>query len=103
MDKGSVLNIIAEFKEILKQKGIEINKLVLYGSYAKLTQREGSDIDLIVVSDSFKNMDYWERIDIVSEAISELFQPIEAICITLEEWDNKQSFVYEYAKNGELV
>ena len=103
MDKKSALKIISDFKKVLKDKGIEINKLILYGSYAALTQREGSDIDLVVVSDSFKGMGYWQRLDIISDAIYEVFQPIEAVCLTTEEWDNKASIIVEYAKRGELV
>lgn len=103
MDKGSVLKIISDFKKILVNKGIEINKLVLYGSYATLTQSKGSDIDIVVVSDSFKGMGYWQRLDIISDAIYEIFQPIEAVCLTTEEWDNKDSMVVEYAQRGEYL
>lgn len=84
MDKDAALEVIAKFKESLESKGVKIEKLILFGSYAEGTNREGSDIDLIVISNSFVDKGYWERIDILSEAIYEVFEPIEAIAMTLE-------------------
>lgn len=103
MDKESVLKIINKFKVVLQNKGIVIEKLVLYGSYANLTYTTDSDIDLVIVSDSFKDKDYWERLDVISDAICEVFEPIEAVGLTLEEWNNKAYFVVEYAQNGQMV
>lgn len=103
MDKKSVFKIIDRFKNLLKSNSINIDKVILYGSYATMTNREDSDIDIIVVSDSFKNKDYWERIDILSDAISKLFEPIEAVAMTKEEWENKTFMVAEYAKNGIML
>ena len=39
----------------------------------------------------------------ISDAIAEVFQPIEAICLTTEEWDNKSSMIVEYAQKGEYL
>ena len=100
MDQGTVLNIIEQFKCTLSDKGIRIDRIVLFGSHATNVQRPDSDIDIIVVSDSFKDMSYWQRIDILADAISDIFQPIEAIGMTNEEWDNKTFLVSEYARSG---
>ena len=103
MDNKSVFTIINNFKDILTAKGVNIDKVILYGSYATMTNREDSDIDIIVISDSFKNKDYWQRIDILSDVISEIFEPIEAVAMTNEEWENKTFMTAEYAKNGIAV
>ena len=103
MDKGTVLNIVNEFKQALSHKGIHIDRIILYGSYASGTQREDSDIDLVVISDSFKEMDYWQRIDVMADAISDIFKPIEAVAMTNEEWNTKAFMATEYASNGVLV
>lgn len=103
MDKSSVLRVISRFQKALESKGITINKIILFGSYAKGTFREGSDIDIVVISEHFKNKGYWERIDILSDAIYEVFEPIEAIAMTPEEWEKGESLIIDYAKDGELV
>ena len=50
MDKTAALDAIARFSKAIEAKGIRINKLILYGSYARGDYREGSDIDLILIS-----------------------------------------------------
>lgn len=103
MDKNAVLKIILNFQKSLESKGYKINSLVLFGSYANGGSREGSDIDLVVISDDFFGKNYWERIDIISDAIYEVFQPIEATALTRSEWENGEYSICEYAKNGEVV
>ncbi len=103
MDKKAVLNILSTFRKALEDKGIRINKMILYGSYALNTYKEGSDIDVVVISEDFNSKNYWERIDILSEAIYEVFEPIEAIALTPEEWEKGASDIVEYSKSGEVV
>lgn len=103
MDKKAVLKILSVFRKALEAKGLKINKLILYGSYAAGTYREGSDIDIVVISEDFTGRDYWERIDILSDAIYEVFEPIEAIALTPEEWEKGRSDIVEYSKAGEVV
>ena len=103
MDKEYVLNIISHFRKILEVKGINNNKIILYGSWAKGKQREESDIDLVVISEDFKDKGYWERIDILSDAIYEVFEPIEAIAMTPEEWEKGDTFMRGYTEDGEVI
>lgn len=103
MDKSAVLKIIGQFKDVIEKKGIKIERIVLYGSYAAGTQQEGSDIDLVVISDDFSGLDYWQRIDLLSAAIYEVFEPIEAVAMTRVEWEKGDSFIVDFARNGEVV
>lgn len=103
MDKNSVLKIIARFQKSLETKGIKATKIILYGSYAKGNYTETSDIDVVVISDDFVNMDYWERINVLSDSIYEIFALIEAVAMTPEEWEKGDSFICDYAKDGEVL
>jgi uncharacterized protein len=103
MDKAAVIKIISDFKDTLEKKEIHVNKMVLFGSYATGNNMPDSDIDLAVISDDFKGKDYWERINLLSEVIYELFQPIEASAFTSEEWNAKTSIIARYAEEGELI
>jgi predicted nucleotidyltransferase len=103
MDKSTVLEIIFRFRKAIEFKGIRVNKVVLFGSYARGTYREESDIDIAVISKDFAGKDYWERIEILSDAIYDLFEPIEALAVTPDEWEKKESLIIAYAKDGEVV
>lgn len=103
MDKNAVLEVLFRFRKALESRGVMISKLILYGSYATGAHKEGSDIDVVVISEDFTGKDYWARIDILSEAIYEVFEPIEAVAITPEEWEKGESEIIEYSKAGEVV
>ncbi len=103
MDKKTVLEIISSFRKAIESKGIKTNKLILFGSYATGRYREDSDIDVVVISQDFNDKGYWERIDILSSAIYQVFQPIEAVAMTPEEWEKGKSLLVDYAKDGEVV
>lgn len=103
MDKKTVLKIISEFRSLLETKGIKSQKLILFGSFAKGNFHKESDIDLIVISKDFENKNYWQRIEILAEAIYEIFKPIEAVAMTPDEWEQDSSMLTDYARDGEVV
>ncbi len=76
---------------------------MLFGSYVTGQYRDDSDIDLVVISRDFENKSYWERIDRLSDAIYEIFEPIEARAFTPKEWNSRESIITDFAQNGEVV
>lgn len=105
MDKTAIIEIANRFLQGIEARGIKPRplKLILYGSYAEGTNREGSDIDIVIISDDFISKDYWERIDILSEVIYEIFAPIEAVALTQDEWEQGDSFVADLVRDGEVL
>jgi predicted nucleotidyltransferase len=51
--RPEIKEIVNRFQKALQAQGINPERVILYGSYAKDTAREGSDIDLIVISRDF--------------------------------------------------
>ena len=103
MDKEAVLEIIERFREALIEVGVEPAKMVLFGSYAGGHPHEGSDIDLVVISEDFAGKDHWERIVLMSDAIHKVWEPIEPVAMTPEEWENCDSLIALFARDGEVV
>ena len=94
--KREIEEIIRKYQEELKKLGINSQRVILYGSYARGNPREDSDIDLIVVSDDFRNMNLRERLETLGLAAGRVFEPIEAIGYTEEETkDTKGTFLEE--------
>jgi len=103
VDRDQVLDVIEQFAAVLEDQGTHIAKIVLFGSYATGHCRDGSDIDLVVLSEDFAGKDYWERLDIIVNAVYEVWKPIEARALTPLEWERGESMVVELAKDGEVV
>ena len=103
MGKKDVINILKHLRELFEANNIHVEQLILFGSWAKGTQQEGSDIDVVVISNDFKGKDYWMRIDILSDAIYKVFAPIQAVAMTPQEWDSKESPICDFAQKGEVI
>jgi len=103
MGQDAVLKTIREFKKALESFNVQVDKLILFGSHAVGTAHEDSDIDLVVISSSFSDKNYWERIDMLTEAIYKVFAPIEASAFTPDEWKTEKSLIFDYAKNGVVL
>ena len=103
MDKKTVIEIVNRFHKEMEARGIKPLKVILYGSYVDGTNRKGSDIDIVVISENFIGMSYWERIDIMADVIYEIFAPIEAVAMTPDEWERGDSFITDFARNGEIL
>ncbi len=103
MDKTAVLTVISDFRKALESAGVRPGKIILYGSIAAGNSRPDSDIDLVVISEDFAGKDYWQRIDLLSEAVYQVFKPIEAVAMTPDEWAAGDSMIVDYARSGQVV
>lgn len=103
MDKEQVLKTVAQFELALRSYGVQATKIILFGSHAQGCADRDSDIDLVVVSDDFIGKDFWKRIDVLSQAICDVWASIEAIAVTREEWQQAGSSAAALARDGEQV
>lgn len=101
--RQEIENIINKYVSKLKQLGIEVSQVILYGSYAKGKPKEYSDIDIAVVSTSFKKLDIFERQLILSKAHHKFGEPIEPIGLTPKQLKDKNGFVKEILETGIVV
>jgi len=97
-NKNLIFDIVARYVSVVG-KEIKVNKVFLYGSYAKGSQRSDSDIDVAVISsdfsgdrieDQFKLMKYRRKIDLRIEPMP--FRP--------EDFNPDDPFVREIIETG---
>ncbi len=101
MAKKTIIKIIRQFASALIEQGITVDKIVLYGSYAKGRQRSGSDIDVAVVSRDF-GKDRIEEGMLLFRIAGKIDPRIEPIPISSKSYKNDTwiPLVYEIRTKG---
>ncbi|MEO0300241.1 MAG: nucleotidyltransferase domain-containing protein, partial [candidate division WOR-3 bacterium] len=94
--------------ELLKQRGISIYRIVIFGSYVKGLSKEDSDIDIIIVSKEFRNKNIFERIELTAginrELVKRTMKPFDIMYYSDEEWEKSNSLIINTAKReGEII
>ena len=103
--QSQIKRITRDLVASLKRKGIKVDRLILYGSYANGKPRPDSDIDVAVISSSFNNKNLLKRQELLGEAIFGLGAPVEAIGYSYKEFVKRSSlsFLFDIASNGKTV
>jgi predicted nucleotidyltransferase len=96
MDKGEAIDKVKEYSLLLK-KHIPLEKVYLFGSYAKNTNRSDSDIDVAIVVKKIEG-DFFTIQPLLWKLRRQIDDRIEPILI---EKDNDNSgFLIEIQRNG---
>lgn len=95
-------------EKLLKQKGISINKIILFGSFIKGGFGEESDIDIIIVSKDFRDKSIFERVErttgIGRELVKRFEKPFDLVYYSDEEWEKKPLLLINEAKEyGKVI
>jgi predicted nucleotidyltransferase len=105
MAKRKVIEAIRFFESSLMDSGLNISKIILFGSQAKGNQTKESDIDLVIISDDFKDKDIFERANITKDAeiktIKKFLIPFDIVTLTPEEFEN--SMFFESTKEDKVI
>jgi predicted nucleotidyltransferase len=99
MDKN-IDTTIAKYLELIKAKYSDIEKVYLFGSYAKGKSTDDSDIDVALI---FSNLDDTKRFDIQVQLMmlaAKIDSRIEPHPISHNDFDSGNPFVAEIKKTG---
>lgn len=77
--------IIRAYCAKLAEMGIQVQKVLLFGSQIRGNALPDSDIDLIVISPDWERYNRRERLEILGIAAARILQPIQAQGFTSEE------------------
>jgi len=108
MVKREIIKVKKILIELLEERGIDTEKIVVFGSYAKGEEKKDSDIDIIIVSKDFRNKNIFERVEITRgihrKLVEEVMKPFDVIYYSDEEWERGHSLIINAAKeDGEVV
>jgi predicted nucleotidyltransferase len=94
-----VQKIIEEYiNELSKQ--IPIQKVILFGSYAKDNTHKYSDVDIAIFSDYFKSMNRVDGIHFLLLSAMDYDMDIEPQPFTMDEYNDPVGLVEEILKTG---
>ncbi len=95
---------ISDFVQLL-ERGIRVEAIVLYGSYAGGRPREWSDIDVAVISPDFEGVPLWRRQEIIAELTLDRDRRLAPIGYPSSEYHNpgRHSFLREIIRTGRMV
>ena len=106
MSKNNIEKVIKFLEQSLKENGLNISKIILFGSQATGIIDNG-DFDILIISDDFKNKDIFERARLTKDAeiktIRKFMVPLDIVTLTSEEFENETSPVAEFAKSGKIM
>ena len=96
-----IRKVIFRFVAVLVKKGIQVKKVVLYGSYASGKVHAGSDLDLAIISPDF-GKDRFEEGKMLMQVAWRIDPRIEAIPISSESYENDTwiPLIYEIRSKG---
>lgn len=103
--KGNGLKVIKKFLDEAR-KEILIQKVIVFGSYAKGKADKDSDIDIAIISSDFNRLKPIERLTLLGKiAWRAHTTQIEALGYTPEEYKRatKFDFLWEIKQNGKFL
>jgi predicted nucleotidyltransferase len=97
MAENKVINAIKFFKKSLKETGLKVSRVILFGSQAKGKATKESDVDIVIISDAFKGKDIFERAQLTKDAeiktIKKFLIPLDILTMTPEEWKRNKAML----------
>lgn len=99
MDQAEAVAKLVQYKELLSRH-LSFDKMILFGSYARGTQREDSDVDVAIVVEESTG-DYFATRPLLWRLRREIDDRIEPVL--LESKHDRSSFLQEVLKTGIII
>jgi predicted nucleotidyltransferase len=96
-----VIDVVSKFVKALQEKGLKVEKVVLFGSQVKGKVREESDIDIAIISPDF-GKDRYEESKMLRQIAWRIDTRLEPIPISKESFlkDEWIPLIYEIKRTG---
>ena len=103
--RSQIRTLVNQYVRNLEARGIRVQTVVLFGSYARNAAHFGSDIDLAVIAPQFAQLNIRERYETLGMANMELHAPIQAIGYAPRQWRYRErgSFIDEIQRTGRII
>lgn len=100
-----IKRIVRDLVSDLESHKIRVEKVILFGSYARGRPRPYSDVDLAVISPSFRRKGVFDIQERLARAASKYLSVIEPIGFSTQDFEHADhaSFLGEVKRTGKVV
>jgi predicted nucleotidyltransferase len=105
LSQRRITKLINSLVNDLEAEKIKVNKVILYGSYARGNPKNFSDIDIAVISPSFTRKNLFKIQEELAKVLSKYLSRIEPIGFSPEQYESADltSFLGEIKRTGKVI
>ncbi len=107
MAEATVRQAAELISNFLKDRNITVDKIIIFGSYAKGNYTKDSDLDIAVISRDFNEKDVFQRAEMLKGlkwALVEKFElAFDIVPLSLKQWQESSSLVVDFIKEGKAL
>ena len=100
LTRKAVIKTVRNYAEEINKTGVNLRRVILFGSFAKGTQHEWSDIDVALVADDFLGVGFLDRQRFSGIGIKKPYIRIEPITYPTDYFVESDPFIEEIKKTG---
>ncbi|MCL2329002.1 MAG: nucleotidyltransferase domain-containing protein [Bacteroidetes bacterium] len=100
LTQNAAINTVQNYAKEINSRGVNLRKVILFGSFAKGTQHEWSDIDVALVADDFSGVGFLDRKRFSGINIKDPYMMIEPITYPTDYFEESDPFIEEIKKTG---
>jgi len=107
MAEAKVREAAELIKNILRDRNITVDRIVIFGSYARGNYAGSSDIDIAIVSRDFDGKDVFQKAEMLKGLKWTLVEKFELafdiVPVSLKQWQESSSLVVDFIKEGQTL
>ena len=100
LTRNAAIKKVRNYANEINKAGVNLRKVIMFGSFAKGTQHEGSDIDVALVADNFSGVGFLDRQYFSGIGIKKPYIRIEPITYPTDYFVESDPFIEEIKKTG---
>jgi len=96
----SIINLVKQFARDVSAEGVNLKKVILFGSYAQNKHRRDSDIDVALIADDFKGFVYLDLDLFIKAKIKKSYSKIQVQTFSNSQFTGGNPFIGEIIRTG---
>ena len=100
LTQNAVIHTVQNYAKEINERGVNLRKVILFGSFAKGTQHEWSDIDVALVADDFTGVSFLDKKLFPYIGIKKPYIRIESLTYPTDYFEESDPFIEEIKKTG---